>query len=143
MDVLAQTGHARLERPLGPLAGIHFGVGDDAPQTLQPIAHLREPVAQTTHLAQLRPQDAVGAGGVAAAGVLGVEGVDRQAVQFRGQVLQNIGDTINDLFAKQGEHLEAGFGSLLAGGEFGGDGVEGRQRHEADSDQSIGRQHEP
>jgi len=26
-------------------------------------------------------------------------------------VLQNIGDTIDDLFAKQGEHLEAGFGA--------------------------------
>ena len=54
-----------------------FGVGDDAPQTLQPVAHLREPVAQTTHLAQLHPQDVVGAGGVPAAGVVGVEGVDR------------------------------------------------------------------
>src|SRR5271157_5680864 len=83
MDVLAQTGQARLERPAGPLAGIPVGVGDDAPQTLQPVAHLREPVAQTTHLAQLRPQDAVGAGGVPAAGVFRVEGVDRQAVQPR------------------------------------------------------------
>ena len=77
MDVLAHTGQARLERPAGPFAGILVGVGDDAPQTLQPVAHLREPVAQTTYLAQLHPQDVVGAGGVPAAGVVGVEGVDR------------------------------------------------------------------
>jgi hypothetical protein len=109
------------------------------PRTLQPVAHLREPVAQTTHLAQLHTQEAVSARGVPAASVLGVEGVNRQAIQFRSQVLQNVCDTIDDLFAKQGEHLEAGFGIILAGGEFSGDSVEGRQRHEADGNQSIGR----
>ena len=82
MDVLAQTSQAWLERSAGPLAGILVRVSDDAPETLQPVAHLGEPVAQTTHLAQLHPQDVVGAGGVPAAGIIGVEGVDRQAVQF-------------------------------------------------------------
>jgi hypothetical protein len=118
-------------------------VGDDAPQTLQSVTHLREPVAQTTHLAQLHPQEVVGAGGVPAAGVVGAEGVDRQAIQFPGQVLQNIGVTIDDLFAQHSENLEAGFRSVVAGGEFSGDGVEGRQRHEPDGDQPISRQHEP
>jgi hypothetical protein len=46
---------------------------------------------------------------------------------------------IDDLFAKQSEHLEAGFRRV----EFIDDGVEGGQRHEADGDQPIGRQHEP
>src|SRR5271168_1193524 len=64
MDVLAQTGQAWLERSAGPLAGILVCVGDDAPQTLQSVTHLGEPVAQTTHLAQLHPQDVVGAGGM-------------------------------------------------------------------------------
>jgi hypothetical protein len=72
----AQTSQARPQRPAGPLAGILVRVGDDTPQTLHPVTHLGEPIAQTTDLAQLHPQDVVGARGVPAAGVVSAEGVN-------------------------------------------------------------------
>ena len=89
--------------------------------TEHPVPDFRQAFAQASHLPQLNAHDPVGAGCVTAPAVIGMEGRDRKSAELLSQVLEAIGDVIDDLLAKLGKHLETAAGLALALADPAGD----------------------